>query len=244
MATMDKVALVTGGAKRIGAVLVARLHAMGYRVGVHYNSSHTHALALAEGLNHERADSALLLEGDLAADQTPVRLIEQLLARWGRCDALINNASVFHPTKVDGITRQDWDAIMSVNLRAPFMLSQAASPYLRESQGCIINLTDIYGERPLPAHSVYSMSKAGLIMMTRSLALELAPDVRVNGISPGAVLWPEQADAAHTAAILNKTALRRSGSPDDIAQAAAYLLTADYVTGQVLAVDGGRMLHI
>ncbi len=236
--------LITGGAKRLGAAIGRRLHAAGANVVVHYHQSRPAADALVAEFEALRAGSALAVRADLHDVAHLPDLAQAALARFGRLDVLVNNASTFYPTPVGSITLQQFDDLIGTNLRAPLFLSQAAAPALRESRGLIINMVDIHGRRPLKAHPVYSSAKAGLIMLTKSLARELGPEIRVNGIAPGPVLWPERdLDAALKEEIVARTALKRSGSPDDIASAALFFAAeAPYVTGQVIAVDGGRSL--
>jgi len=236
--------LITGGAKRLGAAIGRRLHAAGANVVVHYHQSRPAADALVAEFEALRAGSALAVRADLHQVARLPDLAQAALARFGRLDVLVNNASTFYPTPVGSITLQQFDDLIGTNLRAPLFLSQAAAPALRESRGLIINMVDIHGRRPLKAHPVYSSAKAGLIMLTKSLARELGPEIRVNGIAPGPVLWPERdLDAALKEDIVARTALKRSGSPEDIASAAYFFAAeAPYVTGQVIAVDGGRSL--
>lgn len=246
MTEISPVVLVTGGSRRIGAAIVQGLHAAGFKVLVHYRHAAAEALEQVASLNDRRPDSAQSLHADLREAPACVALIDQAVARWGRLDALINNASAFYPTPVGSVTPDQWDELVGSNLKAPFFLAQAAAPHLRSAQGAIVNIGDIYGERPLPSYPVYSMTKAGLAALTQSLAVELAPDIRVNGVSPGAILWPE-ADTNTTGqnAILARVLLARSGTPDDIVRAVRFFLQdAPYVTGQILAVDGGRRLFI
>jgi len=235
---------VTGGAKRLGAAMARRLHTAGASVVVHYHRSREAADELVAELDAVRAGSSLAVRGDLNDVDCLPALVAQAVARYGRIDVLINNASTFYPTPVGSITAAQFDDLVGTNLRAPLFLSQAAAPALRETRGLIINMVDIHGRRPLRAHPVYSAAKAGLVMLTKSLARELGPEVRVNGIAPGPVLWPERdLDESLKAEIVAKTALKRSGSPQDIARTALFLATeAPYVTGQVIAVDGGRSL--
>lgn len=238
-----KTALITGAARRVGAAVARRLHAEGMNIVVHYRRSADEAQALAAELNAARSDSAITAGADLA-DLGSLGALVQASLHWGTLDALINNASAFHPTPFGTVQEADWNSLMAGNLRAPFFLAQAAAPHLRHSHGAIINMVDIYARRPLLKHSVYSLSKAGVAALTQSLALELAPEVRVNGVAPGIILWPSHdMDASVKQALLDSTALKRAGSPDDIAGAIVYLLRdADYMTGQVLAVDGGRSI--
>jgi len=235
---------VTGGAKRLGAAMARRLHAAGASVVVHYHRSREAADQLVAELHAVRAGSTLAVRGDLNDVDCLPALVARAVERFGRIDVLINNASTFYPTPVGTITAAQFDDLIGTNLRAPLFLSQAAAPALRETRGLIINMVDIHARRPLRAHPVYSAAKAGLVMLTKSLARELGPEVRVNGIAPGPVLWPERdLDKSLKAEIVAKTALKRSGSPEDIARTALFLATeAPYVTGQVIAVDGGRSL--
>jgi pteridine reductase len=236
--------LVTGGAKRLGAAIGRRLHAAGANLVVHYHQSRPAADALVAEFESARAGSALAVRADLHDVERLPALVEAALARFGRLDVLVNNASTFYPTPVGSITLAQFDDLVGTNLRAPLFLSQAAAPALRASCGLILNMVDIHGRRPLKAHPVYSAAKAGLVMLTRSLARELGPEIRVNGIAPGPVLWPERdLEDALKSEIVAKTALKRSGSPDDIARTAYFFAAeAPYVTGQVIAVDGGRSL--
>ena len=240
---MDKVALITGGARRLGAAITTLLHAAGYRVAIHCQTSTTEAAALAATLNAGRADSALTLCADLRHAEAAASMIDTLAARWGRLDALVNNAAVFHPSTLDGSTLADWSDTMDVNLRAPFLLAQRAAPLLRASEGAIVNVTDIYADRPKAGFTIYCVAKAGLAGLTRALARELAPAVRVNGVAPGAILWPEESSAGAQQALLDRTPLARRGEPSDIAEAVLYLAGAKFVTGQIVAVDGGRSLN-
>ncbi len=236
------VALVTGGARRIGAEIARQLHRAGYRIIVHHRHSCDEARSLCGQLNHQHPDSARAIQADLSDTGALQGLADQALALWNRLDLLVNNASAFYPTPLGQITPAAWSDLMASNLSAPLFLSQALAPALKDSRGCIINLVDIHALRPLKDHSVYCAAKAGNLMLTRSLALELAPEVRVNAIAPGAILWPEQSPAA-SESVLPLIPLRRCGTPADIAQALLYLASAPYVTGQVLAVDGGRSLN-
>jgi pteridine reductase len=244
MGESRSVALVTGSARRIGAAIARRLHAAGYDLALHYRGSADDAQALATELEGARADSTLLLQADLADFDRLPELVAKTIGRFGRLDALVNNASGFHPTPFGTTTPAQWDELFAINARAPFFLSQAAAPHLANANGAIVNIADIHAERPLRGHAVYAMSKAALLHMTRSLALELAPKVRVNAVSPGAILWPEGGkDPDAQAALLARTPLGRIGTPQEIAEAVLWLLQdARYCTGQTLHVDGGRML--
>jgi len=249
MSEAHPVALVTGAARRIGAAIARRLHADGYAIALHYRDSAADAAALAAELNGVREGSVLLLQADLAEFDRLPELVANTIGRFGRLDALVNNASAFFPTPLGATTPTQWDALFATNVRAPFFLAQAAAPYLKAARGAIVNLADIHGERPLRHHALYGMSKAALIQMTRALALELAPDVRVNAVGPGAILWPEPdrngdgITETAQAALLARTPLGRIGTPEEIAEAVHWLLRdATYTTGQVLRVDGGRML--
>jgi pteridine reductase len=236
--------IVTGGAKRLGAAIARRLHAAGASIAVHYHRSGDAARALVADLESLRAGSAVALGGDLHEVERAPRLVAMAVERFGRLDVLVNNASSFYPTPVGSITPEQFEDLVGTNLRAPLFLSQAAAPALRQARGVIVNMLDIHGMRPLKGHAVYSAAKAGLVMLTKSLARELGPEVRVNGIAPGPVLWPERdLDDGLKDEIIARTALKRPGSPDDIASAAYYLVAgAPYVTGQVIVVDGGRSL--
>lgn len=239
-------ALVTGAAARVGATIVETLHRRGHRVAIHYRSSAGPAEALAARLNARRADSAVTVRGDLGDEGACAALVTAVLDRWGRLDVLVNNASDFYPTPVASITAADWERLFASNARGPLFVSLAAIPALRAARGAIVNIVDIHAERPLPRHTVYCMAKAALVMLTRSLALELGPEVRVNGIAPGAILWPEpDISDEEKAATLALVPLGRRGEPENIASAVCQLaLDNDYVTGQILAVDGGRSLNL
>jgi len=237
--------LVTGSARRLGAAIARGLHAAGFDVALHCHASRAEADALAADLEALRAGSTVVLQADLAAFDRLPELVAQTVGRFGRLDALVNNASAFFPTPIGQATPDQWDALFNANARAPFFLAQAAAPHLRASRGAIVNLADIHAERPLRDHTLYGMSKAALVHMTRALALELAPEVRVNAIAPGAILWPDagKADAAKQA-MLDRTPLQRIGTPEEVADAVLWLLRdATYVTGQVVRLDGGRMLE-
>jgi len=242
----EKVVLVTGSAQRVGASIIKDLHARGWRVIIHYRHSEQAALKLAENLNRQRPDSAFTLKADLQQHAHIQQLAEHALQLTGRMDALVNNASTFYPTAIGSATLADWDDLMISNARAPFFLSQALTPALTESRGCIVNIVDIHATRPFKQHTIYCMAKAALGMMTASLAKELAPYVRVNGVAPGAILWPKDHTPSAIASdtqqqILASVPLARSGSPEDIARTVAFLIEdAPYITGQIIAVDGGR----
>jgi pteridine reductase len=239
-----RVALVTGSARRIGAVIAHTLHAAGYDLALHCRHSRAELDALAAELEATRPGSTLVLQADLDRMEALPALVAQTVERFGRLDALVNNASTFHPTPVGATTPAQWDALFSSNARAPFFLAQAAAPHLVAANGAIVNLVDIYAERPLRQHTVYCMAKAALLMMTRSLAIELGPSVRVNAVAPGAILWPEDdSNTAAQEAMLGRTPLARTGTPEEVAEAVRWLLQdASYSTGQVLDLDGGRML--
>lgn len=239
-----RVALVTGSARRIGAEVVRKLHAEGLNVILHYNSSHDAALKISDELNSIRANSLVTLKFDLLAYDKLELMVKQAVSVWGRLDVLVNNASTFYPTPVEDITIQQWNDLIGVNLQAPLFLTKASAKHLAEQHGCIINIVDIHADRPLKDYPVYAVGKAGLAMLTKSMARELAPTVRVNGVSPGAIMWPEIEDyeSVHQE-IIERTALKREGHPSDIAQTVWFLVNcADYITGQIIAVDGGRTL--
>lgn len=242
--TARPVALITGAAKRIGAAIACALHAAGYDVALHCRRSRVELDALIAQLEAARPRSTLALQGDLADVERLPALVEATLTRFGRLDALVNNASEFFATPLGTVTPAQWDTLFASNARAPFFLAQAAAPALRAARGAIVNLVDIYAERPLANHAVYSMAKAALAMATRALALELAPEVRVNGVAPGAILWPESGKGeTERAALLARTPLARTGEPDEIAGAVLWLLRdARYTTGEIVRVDGGRTL--
>ncbi len=242
--TKNKVALITGSAKRLGAACARTLHGAGMNIIVHYRNSDEAAQKLKLELENSRPNSVVLFQADLLQFEKFDDLLKQVIAIWGRLDVLVNNASVFYPTKIGKITTDDWDVLLGINLKAPMFLSQVANQYLQKTQGCIINIADIYGDKPLKEHTVYSVAKAGLIMLTKSLARELGPKVRVNAIAPGAILWPENGMAQNAKQkIVAGTALKRSGESADIAKAVLYLAQdANYTTGQILVIDGGRTL--
>ena len=237
-------ALITGAAKRIGAVITERLHEAGVRVAIHYRSSAADAKELCSRLNDARPDSAEIFAADLNDTAGLDGLVESVIEWGGRLDILINNAASFYPTPIGSISESQWDDLIGGNLKAPLFLSQSAWPHLKSSQGVIINMLDIYSRRPLRDHAVYASTKAGLSMLTRSLAKDMAPEVRVNGVAPGAILWPEEGITEPIKkSIVGQIPLKRPGNPDDIADCVLYLVRdADYVTGQIIAVDGGRSI--
>ncbi len=240
-----KVVLITGSAQRIGASFNRHLHAAGASVIIHYRQSLKEAKALCDELNSQRENTATLLQGDLANKNSYQQLISDSVQAFGRLDILVNNASSFFPTPIGNATDDDWNDLIASNLKAPFFLSQAANNELQKNRGVIVNMVDIHGQNPLAEHPVYCAAKAGLIMLTRSLAKEMAPHVRVNGIAPGSILWPEGASALNETKkteILQHIALRRQGDPEDLAKTLLYLVSdqSSYVTGQIIQVDGGR----
>lgn len=241
----NRTVLITGAAKRIGAVVSRVLHAAGANLIIHYRSSKGEADDLAASLNATRANSAFTIQGDLCRTAEFPALIEQCLTFTGQLDVLINNASSFYPTSVGEITEKHWDDLLCSNLKAPLFLSQAATTALRKQKGCIINMVDIHGMRPLRNYPVYSSAKAGLIMLTKALAKELGPEIRVNGVAPGAILWPEDdINQVSQDELIAKTAMKRQGNPENIATAIRYLIAdADYTTGHIIPVDGGRTLN-
>ena len=239
-----KVLLITGGARLVGAQIVRTLHGAGASVLLHYRTSATAARALAAELNQVRPGSVALHAADLTDAAAADELVAAAVGAFGGLDILINNASSFYPTPVGTITSAQWDDLFGTNLRAPLFLAQAATPVLKARQGLIVNMVDIHGSRPLRRHPVYCAAKAGLAMLTRSLARDLGPEIRVNGVAPGPVLWPEQdLDESLKAEIVSKTALKRSGTPLDVARTVLFLAQdAPYITGQIIAVDGGRSI--
>lgn len=234
--------LVTGAARRVGAAVVRGFHAQGADVCIHCHQSIGEAEGLRDELNGLRAHSATIVVADVLDATASPGIVAAAVNAFGRLDVLVNNASSFYPTPLGTVTPAQWDDLMGTNLRAPFFLAQASAPHLRSTKGLIVNMIDIHAQRPLPGHPVYSAAKAGLVMLTRALARELGPDVRVNGIAPGPILWPEPAmDARLQEEIIAKTLLKRSGSPDDVVRAVLFFAKdAAYITGQILAVDGGR----
>ncbi len=259
------VALITGAGRRIGAAIARHLHAHGYRLLLHYRQSAEECLALAEELNGQRPDTALCLQADLANDEALATFADATLTAFGRLDVLINNASSFYPTPIGQATLAQWDDLMSSNAKAPFFLSQALKDVLKQQRGAIINIADIHARQPLREYTIYCMAKAANVMLTQSLAKELAPEVRVNGVAPGAILWPEKQgpdkqgpghgsddhgasqeaglDEAGKASILGKIPLSRAGQPKHIAETVLFLIRNDYITGQIVPVDGGRSIN-
>ena len=243
-----KTALVTGGARRVGAAICRRLHAAGANVVIHYRASATDARALARALNAVRAGSAACVKADLLHEKTPRTLVAACLAEFGRLDVLVNNASSFYATPVGKMNERAWNDLIGTNLKAPLFIAQAAAAELKKRRGCIVNIVDIHAELPLKDYAMYTIAKGGLAALTRSLARELAPAVRVNGVSPGPILWPD-ADIWKSPAmrrnIVERTLLQRVGEPDDIARTVEFLIAgAPYVTGQIIAVDGGRSIAL
>jgi pteridine reductase len=246
--TNTKVILITGAGKRVGATIAHYCHQQGMRIAIHYKQSTNEAMALCQALNQKRQDSAITLQADLKDIQKHKILIKKVIDQWGKLDVLINNASSFYPTPLGQITEADWEDLLGSNLKAPLFLSQAAAPYLKEQQNsCIINLIDIQAQRPLKKYPLYCVAKAGLLMLTKVLAKELGPAIRVNGISPGVALWPDNAmefSPALREKIIARSVLKRAGTPTDIAETAYFLIEhANYITGQIIAVDGGRSLN-
>lgn len=243
-----KVVLVTGGAKRVGAAICRRLHAAGAQIALHYRSSEQEALALQKELNKLRSKSATAFQADLLDPKALPKLVHRVITELGRLDALVNNASSFYATPLADVDEQQWHDLLGTNLRAPLFLAQAAAAELRRSHGAIVNIADIHAERPMYGHLLYSVAKAGLVALTKGLAQELAPQVRVNAVAPGVIVWPEAtewADEEQRHKIVAHTLLKREGEPDDIARTVKFLLSdAPYITGQVIAVDGGRSINL
>lgn len=239
-----KVVLVTGASHRIGATIVRLLHAEGMNIILHYRHSRDAAQKIQQELNALREDSVILIQADLHETAKISEMVREAIKGWGRLDVIVNNASSFYPTAIGEINEQVWDDLIGSNLKAPLFLCQAAAPHLKQQQGSIVNIVDIHADRPLKNHTVYSIAKAGLAMLTKSLARELGPEVRVNAVAPGAILWPENdIDDVTKKRIVSGTVLKRQGSPDDIASAVRFLIKeANYMSGQVLTVDGGRTL--
>ena len=240
----NPVVLITGAAHRIGATTARLLHENGMNIVLHYRGSREDAQAVQKELNDKRENSVILIQADLHITNGLPALIEESVKAWGRLDVLVNNASSFYPTKIGKANEDQWDDLIGSNMKAPFFLSQAAAPHLKKNNGCIINIVDIHADRPLKTFPIYSMAKAGLAMMTKSLACELGPEIRVNGVAPGAILWPENLDEVAKQRIVSRTFLKRQGEPHDISKTILYLIKdAEYVTGQIISVDGGRSLN-
>lgn len=244
----NKVVLITGGAKRVGAAICRELHANGANLMIHYKSSVTEARALQAELNLQRPNSAAIIQGDLLNIAIAPSLVHETIQHFGRLDVLINNASTYYPTELGNINEENWHDLVGSNLKAPMFLAQAAAAELRKNAGCIVNITDMHIERPKKGYIVYSVAKAGLVTLTKSLAHELSPEVRVNAVAPGPVQWPEnnpQFDEVYRQRVISQTLLKRIGDPTDIAKAAKFLIyDAPFITGHVLAVDGGRSLNL
>lgn len=241
-ASQEKTVLITGAARRVGAHVARVLHGQGMRLIIHYRNSAQDARLLADELNEKRTNSAAIIQGDLLAIDKLPKLIEQAAEFFNGLDVLINNASSFYPTPVGQATEEQWQDLMGANLKAPFFLSQAAAPFLKKRHGCIVNMADIHGYRPMKNHAIYNIAKAGNVMMTKTLARELGPEIRVNGIAPGAILWPEnEIEEKVKSRIVESTPLKKMGSPDDIAKTILFLIRdADFITGQIIPVCGGR----
>lgn len=243
-----KVVLITGGAKRVGAAICRKLHAAGASIALHYRSSSQEAMDLHSELHALRPGSALQVHADLLDPQAISRLVKETIHYFGRLDALVNNASSFFATPLGDVNDQNWNDLIGTNLKAPLLLAQAAETHLRHNHGAIVNIVDIHAERPMRGHLLYSIAKGGLAALTRALALELAPQIRVNAVSPGVIVWPETTewnDENLRKQIITQTLLKREGEPNDIARTVLFLLTdAPYITGQIIAVDGGRSIHL
>ncbi len=248
MTPLPKVALITGAARRIGGEIAKHLHAAGINVVLHYHTSKTAAEQLCAFLNDQRSHSAVTLQADLADFAQLKPLVRHAAQEWGGLDVLVNNASRFYKTPIAKTTAATWDDLLHSNLRAPYFLSQAAADFLLKRQGCIVNIADVHAERPMQDYSVYCIAKAGVVMLTKALAKELGPVIRVNAVAPGTVMLPEgenELSEELKQKIISKTALRHYGTPEDVAKAVLFLVRdADYVTGEVLAVDGGRSLSM
>jgi pteridine reductase len=244
----DKVMLVTGGAKRVGAAICRRLHAAGAQIAIHYRSSDQEALALQKELSKLRAESAAVFQADLLDLHALPQLVHKVVRHFGQLDALVNNASSFYATPLAEIDEQQWHDLLGTNLKAPLFLAQAAAVELRHRHGCIVNIVDIHAERPMHGHLLYSTAKAGLVALTKGLAQEMAPQVRVNAVAPGVIVWPENetwADQEQRRKIVAHTLLKREGEPDDIARTVQFLIAdSPYITGQIIAVDGGRSVNL
>ena len=244
----NKVVLITGGAKRVGAAICRELHAHGANLMIHYKTSITEARALQAELNLQRVNSVAIIQGDLLNIAVLPSLVSETVNQFGKLDVLINNASTYYATEIGKITEENWHDLIGSNLKAPIFLAQAAAVELRKNYGCIVNITDMHIERPKKGYVVYSVAKAGLVTLTKSLAHELSPEVRVNAVAPGPVQWPEnnpQFDEVYRQRVINQTLLKKIGEPQDIAKAVKFLVAdAPFITGHVLAVDGGRSLNL
>jgi len=239
----NKVVLITGAAHRIGATTARFLHEAGFNIILHYLSSRSPAQALQKELNEQRENSVVIVQADLLANNALTALVKEAYNAWQRLDVLVNNASTFYRTPIGSANDQHWDDLFGTNVKAPFFLAQAAAPFLRKTHGCIINMVDIHARRPLKEYSIYSMAKAALETMTKALARELGPEIRVNGVAPGAILWPDDLDDVTKQRIVSKTFLKRKGEPEDIAKAIRFIIEdAPYMTGQIMSIDGGRSL--
>lgn len=245
---IGKVVLITGGAKRVGAAICRELHAHGAQLMIHYKTSINEARALQAELNLQRANSVAIIQGDLLNIAIMSNLVAETVNQFGKLDVLINNASSYYPTEIGKITEENWHDLVGSNLKAPMFLAQAAATELRKNHGSIVNITDMHIERPKKGYVVYSVAKAGLVTLTKSLAHELSPEVRVNAVAPGPVQWPEnnpQFDEVYRQRVINQTLLKKIGEPQDIAKAVKFLVAdAPFITGHVLAVDGGRSLNL
>ncbi len=243
---MNKVVLITGAAKRIGAVITRLLHESGMNVVLHYHHSEAEAFELCKHLNDSRPNSAKVFQADIKEIDACQHLIDQAQKVWGRLDVLVNNASSFYPTPLEQVSENDWEDLVGSNLKGPFFLCQAAATHLVSSKGNIVNIVDIHADKPLKNYPVYCIAKAGLVMLTKSLARELGPSIRVNGVAPGAILWPNEQSSVSAETqqyIINQTLLKRQGNPQDIAETVLFLIKQSYITGQIIAVDGGRSIR-
>lgn len=239
--------LITGGAKRVGAAISRHLHEAGASLVLHYNSARAEAKALVQELNERRPDSVISVQANLLNIAELPGIVKSTLSRFGSLDVLVNNASSFYETPFGDIKPADWDDLMGTNLQAPLFLSQAAAPHLKKTAGCIVNLADIHADRPLKNYLVYSAAKAGLVGLTKALARELGPEIRVNGVAPGPIMWPEDGsfDELARQRVIAHTLLKRSGEPEDIARTVYFLIAdAPFITGQTIAVDGGRSVNL
>jgi pteridine reductase len=246
MASEVPVVLITGAAKRVGADIARALHRAGYDLALHYRHSRNEMDALRSELESLRPDSTIAIQAELSDVSALPGIVEKCVACFGRLDAVVNNASAFFATPIGDATPTQWDELFASNARAPFFLAQAAASALKESSGCIVNIVDIYAEKPLAGHPIYSMAKAALAMMTKSLARELAPEIRVNGVAPGAILWPENSETpVNSDDVVARTPLKRTGSAEEVGKAVLFLIRdATFTTGEILKVDGGRSLTI